>query len=195
MIDSKFLNKKKTKNRKNKVLSFLNKIAFCFILFLLLLIITKRDPSIKKKIYDKVFNSNFSFATVNKWYKDKFGSILPLDDIIPQSDSVSVFNDKLKYSSASLYKDGVKLSVNENYLVPVIESGTVVFVGEKENYGQVIIVQQVNGIDVWYGNVNTNNIRLYDYIEKGSLLGESKDNYIYLVFQKDSKFLNYKDYI
>ena len=188
MIDSKFYNK-------NRVLSFLNKIAFCFILFLVLLIITKSNPSLKQKIYDKVFNSNFSFATINKWYKDKFGSVLPLDDIMPLSDSVSVFDEKLKYSAESLYKDGVKLTVSNKYLVPVLESGTVVFIGEKDNYGQVAIVQQVNGIDVWYGNIDTTNIRLYDYIEKGSLLGESKDNYIYLVFQKDGKYLNYKDYI
>ena len=32
-------------------------------------------------------------------------------------------------------------------------------------------------------------------IEKGKLIGEVKDNKLYLVFSKDGKYLNYKDYI
>ena len=36
---------------------------------------------------------------------------------------------------------------------------------------------------------------MYDYIEEGTLLGETKDNYLYMVFAKEGKFLNYKDYI
>lgn len=43
--------------------------------------------------------------------------------------------------------------------------------GEKEEYGQTVIVQQVNGIDVWYSNVDTSNISLYQYLTKGNLLG------------------------
>ena len=109
--------------------------------------------------------------------------------------SVSVFNEKLTYKEQSLYKDGVKLTVEDNYLVPIIESGIVVFMGEKEEYGQTVIVQQVNGIDVWYSNVDTSNISLYQYLTKGNLLGEAKSNYIYMVFQKDGKFLDYKEYI
>ena len=51
-------------------------------------------------------------------------------------------------------------------MVPVIESGVVVFIGEKEGYGNTIIVEQVNGVDVYYSNINPSNIKLYDYIEK-----------------------------
>ena len=36
---------------------------------------------------------------------------------------------------------------------------------------------------------------LYDYIEKGKLLGEVKGKKLYMVFSKDGKYLNYKDYI
>ena len=38
-------------------------------------------------------------------------------------------------------------------------------------------------------------IKLYDYIEKGNMLGSTKDNVLYLVFQKGGKFLDYKKYI
>jgi stage IV sporulation protein FA len=80
-------------------------------------------------------------------------------------------------------------------MVPVLEDGIVVFMGEKEGYGNTVIVEQVNGVDVYYSNINSNNIKLYDYVEKGKLLGEVKDTKLYLVFQKDGKFLNYKKYL
>ena len=176
------------------MLSFFSKILISAIIFLVVLIVTKRDDSLKSKINEKVFKTNFSFATVNKWYKDTFGEILPFDNLVSEKD-VSVFNEKITYKADSLYKDGVKLTVTDKYLVPILQSGIVVFMGEKENYGQTIIIQQVDGIDVWYSNIDASNIDLYDYVEKGTLLGEAKGDYIYLVFQKDGKFLDYKEYI
>ena len=58
-------------------------------------------------------------------------------------------------------------------------------------------MQQVDGVDVWYSNINVNteNVKLYNYVEEGSLLGEAKGDYVYLVFQKEGKFLDYKEYI
>ena len=38
-------------------------------------------------------------------------------------------------------------------------------------------------------------MKLYDYVEKGKLLGETKDNNLYLVYQKDGQYLDYKEYI
>ena len=80
-------------------------------------------------------------------------------------------------------------------MIPTLESGVIVFIGEKEEYGKTIIIEQINGIEVFYANIEPINLKLYDYIEKGSLLGEAKNNKLYLVFSKDGKYLNYKDYI
>ena len=105
------------------------------------------------------------------------------------------FSEKLKYDKASIYKDGVKLTVSKNYMVPYLESGIVVFIGEKEGYGNTVIVEQVNGIAVWYCDVNSSNVKMYDYVEKGNLLGEVNTNKLYLVFQKEDKYLDYTKYI
>ncbi len=80
-------------------------------------------------------------------------------------------------------------------MVPNLNSGIVVFIGEKEDYGNTIIVQQMNGIDAWYGNIDTTSIKLYDYVEKGIMLGETKDTTLYLAFQKDGNFHQYKEYL
>ena len=111
-----------------------------------------------------------------------------------KKDVVSVFNEKINYKEKYDYNDGVKLVVDNNYLVPVFESGIVVYKGEKDNYGYTVIVQQVDGVDVWYSNISSD-IDLYDYVEKGSLLGEVKDNNLYLYFYKNGEFIDYKTYI
>lgn len=71
----------------------------------------------------------------------------------------------------------------------------VVYIGNKEKYGNTIIVQQVNGIDVWYSNIKTPSVKLYDYIEEGSLLGEVDKNTLFLIYKKDGKILKYEDYL
>ena len=48
---------------------------------------------------------------------------------------------------------------------------------------------------MWYGNIKTVNVKLYDYVEKGSMIGEVSDDTLYLVYAKDNKFLNYEDYL
>lgn len=193
-LNSKFYNKKNDNKKTNKkVYLFATKVLICLIIFISLLIVIKIKPELKDKIYEVVYENNFSFSYVNNMYKKYFGNILPFENIAPTEEKV--FDEKLEYEESSLYKDGVLLNVNTNYLVPVIESGIVVFIGDKENYGKTIIIQQINGIDVWYGNVSIGDIKMYDYVEKGSLLGEVLDNKLYLVFQKEGKFIDYKDYI
>ena len=92
--------------------------------------------------------------------------------------------------------DGFELvSGNLTTIIPVLESGLVVFIGDKDNYKNSIIIQQVNGIDVWYSNINNSNLKLYDYVEKGTLIGETINNELFLVFKKDGKAIDYKKYI
>ena len=106
-----------------------------------------------------------------------------------------VFNEKLTYLSKNKYLDGVKLKVNTNYLVPIIESGIVVYIGEKEGYGNTIIIQGADFTDIWYGNISNTNVSLYDYVDKGSFLGEANGEEIYLVFSQDGNILDYEKYI
>jgi len=38
-------------------------------------------------------------------------------------------------------------------------------------------------------------VNLYDYVDEGTLLGEVNDNFLYLVYYSDGKYLNYEEYI
>ena len=192
MIKSKIKKKnKKTNKNRSSLYGFISKLLITIILTLITLILLKSNNKLKTFFYNKVYDNNISFATINKWYENHFGSSIPFKELV-EKDTKAVFNNKLEYSKKEKYLDGVKLSVDKNYLVPILESGMVVYIGKKEGYGNTVIVQQVNGVDVWYGNINNPNVKLYDYVEKGKLLGDVKNNNFYLVFKKDGKVLSYE---
>jgi len=198
MIDtSKYINRINNKtnkdNNKSKLKSFINKILVLVVLFLINLIAMKSDTTYKDFVYDKIYNNNFSFAKIKNFYNKYLGGVEALDGIV--NNTTPVFNESLVYNNKSIYHDGVKLEVTSSYLVPVLQDGLVVFVGEKENYGDVIIVQGLDGVDIWYGNMANTSVKLYDYVEKGTLLGEVYENTLYLVYSKDDKFLNYEEYL
>ena len=169
----------------------LSKILLLLVLFLISLILIKSNKNFKDNFYKYVFENNITFATINKTYEKYFGKPIPFDNLIKEE---MVFNEKLVYSSKESYKDGVSLSVTDDYLVPSQLGGIVVFVGEKEGYGKTVVVQQYNGIDLWYGNMENINVELYDYIEKGSLIG-SVNKKLYLVYKKNGKVLDYNEQI
>jgi len=191
------LNRKKDNEIKSEVSkyikNFITRTLICISLFLVLAIFCKSNIEYKDYIYKNLYEKNISFTTIKKFYSDYLGGVSILDDIA--TDTKPVFNEKLSYKNSSKYYDGVKLEVDTNYLVPVIESGLVVFIGEKENYGNVIIIQGMDGVDIWYGNMSTTSVKLYDYIESGDLLGETLTNNLYLVYSKDGNYLDYEEYL
>ena len=178
---------------KKCIKNFISRCLIVIILFLLTLILIKNNTSLKNNIIKYVYEDNFEFTKLKSIYEKYFGKILSVDKIAPTEEKV--FNEKISYNKSNVYKDGVVLNIDENYMVPTLESGIVVFMGEKEGYGNTVIIEQVDGVDVWYSNINTTNIKMYDYIEKGNLLGEVKGKELYMVFQKEGKYLNYKEYL
>ena len=198
-IRNKLKNKTKKSNKKKKqkhIKIFLFKFLITSVLVLVVLVLTKTNNEYKAIIKQNVYDKNFSFAYVNNLYSKYLGSVLPFNDLkLFKDETKQTFNEELEYNEANKYNDGVKLTVAKNYLVPIQESGMVVFTGEKEGYGNIVIIQQVDGVDMWYGNLQNINVNLYDYVEKGKLLGEVVDTSLYLVYQKEGKYIDYKEYI
>lgn len=187
-------------DQKNKKANnnFLYKTGLKFLIIILLtittLIVLKRYPNLKEKFYEEIYDKNISFAKVNHLYKNLFGNPIPFSDYF-ESKTKPVFNEKLTYYKSEDYLDGVKLIVDKNYLTPSLESGMVIFIGDKDNYPNTVIIEQVNGISVWYSNLENINVNLYDYIDKGTLIGSTINDELYLVYKKDGKILNYNDYL
>ncbi len=193
MVESKFYKDNKSSKSKNNLFkNIVLRVLITIIVTLILLIGFKMNNNFKKTFYHYVYEENFPFSVVKNFLQEKLGTSLTFDKIVTDEE---VFNEKLSYKDKSLYHDGVKLTVSSEYMIPSLESGIVVYIGEKENYKQVVIVQQMNGVDVWYGNIKQANVKLYDYVEKGSLIGQVDNKTLYLVFQKEGKFVDYQSYL
>ena len=176
------------------VKKFITKCFLSIVLFFAIGIYTKISIANKNLVYKSIYQDSFSFSYMNNLYNKYLGGIIPFKNLF-KDDSKPVFNESLHYNNQTKYKDGVSLEVSDKYLVPNKEEGIVTFVGDKEGYGKTVIIQDLNGINTWYGNMNTLSVNIYDYIEKGKLIGDTIDNKLYLVFEKDGQFLDYQTYI
>lgn len=185
------------KTNEEKIIKYLRGLILrsltVIVLFLILAILSKSSTTYKDIIVTNLYEKNISFAKVKNLYSKYLGGIVPLDKVT--IDTTPVFNEQLEYINISIFYDGVKLEVIDKYLVPVLEEGMVTYIGEKENYGNVVIIEGIDGVEIWYGNMETTSVELYDYVEKNTYLGQTKDNYLYLVYSSSGKFLDYKEYL
>lgn len=167
---------------RKEIKKIIRKTLYTIIVFLIGMIITKENPSYKEIINNTIYKDNMDYIKIKKAYNKFFDN--------RKEKSKSVFTEQLDYKEKEEIKDGVKLKVSNNYLVPVLESGIIIYLEEDR-----VVISQVNGINVEYKNITINNYKLYDYIEKGKLLGETNNDILYLKFEKDGEYLDYKKYI
>ena len=177
--------------KKGKVLKFINKCLMAVLLGVISLIVMEYSPKFKTFMNEEVLGKNISFGFIGKIYNKYFGEVLPTTE----DKVVEVFYEKLAYSKIEKYMDGEKLTVSNNYLVPVIDSGIIVFIGEKEGFGKIITVEQEDKATITYGNIKNTDLKLYDYVTKGKFLGEIDGDILYLIINKDNNNIGYETYI
>ena len=167
---------------RKEIKKIIRKALYTAIIFLVGMILIKQNPSYKDKINKIIYKDNPNYIKLKKTY-DKFFSGI-------KEETKSVFTEQIEYQNKEDIKDGVELTVSNNYLVPILESGIIIYLENNK-----VIISQVNGINVEYNNVKVNNYKLYDYIEKGKPLGETIENKLILKFEKEGEYLDYKKYL
>ena len=183
--------KANTKHKPNNAISrMFSKILISIILVLASLIYTNKSDKNYALFKDKVIDSNIRLAKLRNKYEKLFGKVLP-----KQEEKVKqVFKEDQPSKKIEPYLDGEKIIYETVSNISAIQSGMVVFIGEKENLGNTIIIQGVDDTDIWYSNIKNSNLKLYDYVEKDKIIGEV-DNELYLNIIKDKKHLKYEEYI
>lgn len=186
--------KRRNNNISSKKVNFnfkpiITKFLLATIFFLVSIIYTNMSDSNLLLYKEYVLTESMPFTKIKGWYEDLFGEVLPKDD-----NNKMVMNGHLVYKSIDKYMDGEVLTLSNNTLINNLTNGIVVFIGEKDNYGNTIIIQGADGADVWYGNITNVSVKLYDYVEKDKLIGETKDDKLYLVIKKDNEYIKYEDY-
>jgi len=164
-------------------------IVIIFIIFGTLII--KKSNNIKDVIYNNVYVNYINFPFIKNLYNSYLGNVIPFQNIIKEE---PVFNEKLNYKEKSKYNNGTKLILNNN-IVPIIDSGIVIFIGNKDNFYKTVIIENSDGVEEWYGNLNNINVKLYDYVNKNDILGDTYNNTLYLEFKKDNKSLDYNKFL
>jgi len=190
---NKYSNDNIYENNKIKYLrNLITRTLLSIILIISVSIFIKLNSNNKNLIDEYLFKDSLEFTKINNWYQKNIGKIIPE---VKDNTSLVFSSEDLIKSEYTKYNDGIKLSMDKGNPVSLINGGIVIFIGDKEEYGNTLILQGNNGIDYWYGGITNVNVNLYDYLEKDTLIGETKENYMYLVLQKDGKYINYEEYI
>lgn len=196
MIDSNSFNMNKKETEKKSftskfIYSILVKTLIVVVLFLASLIYIKQSNKNKNNFKNVVYNNSLSFAKIYNVYKKYLGDVIPFKNIFKDNTKL-VSSEKLTYKSITKKDNGYLLSISNNYTVSSITSGIVIENKKDSNYINMITVQDKNGLNITYGILNNINVKLYDYIEKGEIIGVASDK-LYLSFKKDNKYLSYEE--
>lgn len=169
----------------------LKRTLITIVIVLSVLILCNTNSKIKTLVKKYTYGTNYNFSKINALYK-KY--ILNLNDKTKKTVEKVNGEKTLNYTKVEDFNDGALLTVDDNYNVKMLESGLVVYIGEKNGIENTIIVQQSNGIDVIYGYIENTDLKVYDYVEKGTIIGVANKK-LYLAFQKDGEKIEYEPYI
>ena len=192
-----YLNHKKINKFNPKIQKYLSNLLSKFLLSIIFLMVSiiliKSNSNIKTFYQEDILTKQINFTKFNNFYTKYFGNILP-DYTVPSIPTQMASNTELDYNNGTPYLNGTKLETTENYPVPIITSGIIVFLGEKDFLGPTCIVQGVDGIDIWYSHIDTSSLNLYDYVTEGKILAPTEDDYFYLTIDSNGNYLTYDTY-
>ncbi len=190
MKDSKYYKKKlKKQGKDDERLSILfSKLLLAVIFVLGSLVLTNFSSSLKDKYVKEVLEKNIDISYINKFYNKYIGRGKKEEEEV----LVANLDSSKEYEKVG---ESVKFTMEAEEPITTLEGGIIVFIGDKDDLGNTVIVQGNNGVDIWYSNILMTDYSLYDYISKGDKLGVSmSDNYL-VTIKKDDKTLEYEEYI
>lgn len=159
------------------------KMLGIIILVLIGMIMMKQNPGLKEEIKQTLYEKSLPMMALRQKYNQYFSWN-------EEKKVQSVMVETISFKRKEKTKTGVKLIVNTEQSIPLLESGMIVLV-ESNN----IVVEQIDGVTATYSNIKTNQYKLYDYIEKGEILGVASEEDIYISFLKEGNYYDYKHYL
>lgn len=159
-----------------------------------------------RNMVKKTMGTEFQFAAVNDWYEKKFGkplALLPFNE--KKSTNNTVSNQQYAVPASGRIVEnfvkngqGVMIETTKGAQVKAMNEGRVIFVGMKDGIGETVIIQHSDKTESWYGDLGNIDVNLYDYINKGKVVGtvstsgsedKSKGSY-YFAIKKGDNFID-----
>ena len=167
---------------------FFFKILASVLLFLTVAILFRNHSTTFEPAREMVMKSmdkDFNFATVSKWYEGKFGkplALLPFTDekstvtkTVVQKEATDVPVSGKILENFEKNGQGIMIETDKGASVKAVKEGYVMSAGVKDGLGKTIIIQHPDKTQTWYGNLADINVSLYEYIEKGKIVGTVSD--------------------
>ncbi|SDI69832.1 M23 family metallopeptidase [Alteribacillus bidgolensis] len=129
------------------------------------------------------FEEEFPFAAATAWYEERFGSplaFLPFQDNLentpqqPVSESTDSFAVPVSGTVAESFSEngkGIVLETGQDESIEAIKGGVVVHTGPHEDWDLAVAVQHYEGGESWYGMMDNVEVKLYDHVSTGTVLG------------------------
>lgn len=172
--------------KKLKLSNIITKILLSTIFVLASLIYINKSEDNKNKYLKFVFKETLKFNEINNYLNGLVDKKLlfvknKVQPVMAQPSEEITYFDK-----------GTKFKYSQNTPVKTIESGIVVSIGQEE-YGQTVVVQGIDGFDIWYSNIDNIDITIYDYINKDTIIGST--NELIMLIKKDGEYISYEEYL
>ena len=163
----------------------LKKILETIIVFLLGMILVKGNSSFAESIKKKIYNDSFSFVKLNNISKKYLGGLIPHATEVTKE----VFNEIPTYQNIEELENGVKMVVGKDSSIKVLENGMIMYIDDNS-----ITIEQIDGVKTTYNNISHKDLKLYDYLEKGEIIGLSNSNEVTIIFSKEGEKVDYHKY-
>ncbi|TMU85693.1 M23 family metallopeptidase [Bacillus sp. BHET2] len=133
-----------------------------------------------KSVVMKTMDTEFQFAAISTWYEDQFGkplALLPTSDIgkEPTSTQSAEYARPASGKVVENFKtngQGIMLETGLGEDVTAMKGGLIIFAGKKDEIGNTVVIQHADQSESWYGNLESIDVKQYESIEKGSLVGK-----------------------
>lgn len=181
-------------------------------LFLIVGIVFKdASPRFEKarSFISETMEKEFQFATVLDWYENQFGQPIALLPEANKPEGMDQTNqvDNTEHVYAvpaagrvlepfSKDRQGIMIETGRDSFIEAIDDGVVIDVGVKEDIGKTVVIQHPDGSETWYGNLNSINVKLYDFVKSRTQLGQvtntddGQSGTFYFAFKEGDVFID-----
>ncbi|WP_059171278.1 M23 family metallopeptidase [Bacillus sp. FJAT-27445] len=157
---------------------FFFKLLASAVLFLVIAIAFKSQaPALEpaKNLIVKGFSQDFQFAWASQWYEEKFGKPLAL---LPEAKEENEPEQNFSVPASGKILEnfekngqGIMIETDKGAPIEAINEGFVMFAGIKEGLGKTVVIQHGDKTESWYGNLDSIEVGLYEYIDKKKEIG------------------------
>ena len=172
---------------KKSVKRNINQFLLVVVLFLIGMIGVRIHPEWKEVLQTQIYEKSISFAKGREFYRKYFGSVFPTFE--EKSEYQAVLGQNVIGKDYSVEDGFLHLNLSSGNSVSCFENGVIVYLDSDK-----LLVEQVDGVVATYYGIEVSNYKLYDYIDKGDILGNAKGE-VSVSFEKNGEKVDYQKYL